>query len=51
MNKNLTCSCTCEHCKEIENQKDRLQLWQSKRHDFYRFIEDKAADVRPELRL
>tara|TARA_B100000965_G_scaffold89753_1_gene72940 strand:+ start:2030 stop:2185 length:156 start_codon:yes stop_codon:yes gene_type:complete len=51
MNKNHTDKCYCDHCREIEKQQDRLQTWQSKRQDFYRFIEDKAADVRPELRL
>ncbi len=51
MRKSLTCKCDCDHCKEIEKQQDRLQLWQSKRQDFYRFIEDKAAEVRPELRF
>ncbi len=51
MNKSLTCKCDCDHCKEIERQQDRLQSWQSKRQIFYRFIEDKAAEVRPELRL
>ena len=51
MNKNLICNCDCDHCREIERQQDRLQSWQAKRQDFYRFIEDKAADVRPELRF
>ena len=51
MNKNLNCKCNCDHCEEIEKQKDRLQAWQTKRIDFNRFIEDKAADVKPELRF
>jgi len=49
MNKNLNCQCKCTHCKEIENQKDRLETWQIKRLKFNKFIEIKAVEAKPDL--
>ena len=51
MYQDLTSKCQCDHCKEIERQKDRLESWQSRRIIFNRFIEDKAIEVKPELGL
>jgi|9_EtaG_2_1085328.scaffolds.fasta_scaffold01208_19 hypothetical protein len=51
MHQDLASNCQCNHCKEIEKQKDRLASWQSRRMKFNRFIEEKAVEVKPELGL
>ena len=51
MHQKLACKCQCDHCKEIERQKDRLESWQSRRMKFNGFFEDKAVEVKPELGL
>tara|TARA_R100001463_G_scaffold16069_3_gene41779 strand:+ start:14601 stop:14756 length:156 start_codon:yes stop_codon:yes gene_type:complete len=51
MHQDLACECHCDHCKEIERQKDRMESWQTRRIKFNRFIEDKAVEVKPELGL